>query len=98
MVETKHKEPKAGMLGLVSAAEIRQANKSLPQKEYKEILREPMPGLVGGCTRMIRVNRTGWEGLGFFESRGSREACWNYCRSKLVADTECPCDELFGRK
>jgi hypothetical protein len=43
VVETKHKEPSAGMLGVRSAAEVREINRKLPQKEFKGILREPLP-------------------------------------------------------
>ena len=94
MVETKNKEPRAGMLGLVSTAEVRQANKSLPQKEYKEILRGAMQETVGGCSVLIHTN-DGWEGLMFFKTRGSLEACRDYCRQKTVTNESCPCDALF---
>lgn len=40
VVETKNKEPSAGMVGIRSAAEVREINKVTRAREFQEILRE----------------------------------------------------------
>lgn len=94
VVETKNNEPSTGMVGVRSAAEVREINKGTRAREFKEILRAPMAETPGSCTRMIRL-RGGWQGLGFFESRGSLESCLEYCEHQGVAKQDCPCNELF---
>lgn len=80
--------------GYVPARSVLKINSSLPQPEYKNILREPMAHAGGDCAEMIRT-RTGWEGLGFFELNKSYEACVDYCNKKGVKPSDCPCYKLF---
>lgn len=83
--------------GLVSAEAIQKLIAGYQQPHYRAIVREAYKGASGDCTRMIRI-KSGWEGLGFFRSRGSREACLRYCQDQAVVQQECPCNELFEGK
>jgi len=65
-----------------------------PQPEYRTILRDAYPRAEGGCSEMIHT-KDGWEGLGFFKSPGSNEACLKYCDQKRVNQQNCPCSKLF---
>jgi hypothetical protein len=80
--------------GYVPAADIARMNVPLTQPQYSSILRKPLAEKKDGCTRMIRI-KSGWEGLGFFRSKGSLDACLSYCQDQAVAKQECPCNELF---
>jgi len=83
--------------GLITAEAISKLIRGYQQPHYRSIVREAYKGASGDCTRMIRI-KSGWEGLGFFRSRGSREACLKYCQDQAVVQQECPCTELFEVK
>ena len=75
--------------------DVKELNSPIKQPEYQSILREPLNGSgQKGCTEMIRTN-DGWEGLGFFRSQPSYEACLKYCERKGVIQADCPCETLF---
>jgi hypothetical protein len=84
-------------LGFVSSEKIKELNHHVTRPQYKTILREAYPGAAGGCTEMIRTN-DGWEGIGFFKSQPSYEACSKYCGRKGVDQQNCPCKNLFREK
>jgi hypothetical protein len=84
-------------MGLVPAENIKERNGRLQQPERKTILREPVASVGRQCGEMIRTNE-GWEGLGFFKSQPSYEACSKYCGRKGVDRQNCPCKNLFKEK
>ncbi len=85
-------------LGYVPATAIRKLNSELDQPQFKTILREPYQGAAGGCGEMILTGDGGWDGIGWFKSQPSLEACLKYCESKQVQKQNCPCENLWKGK
>jgi hypothetical protein len=81
----------------ITAAKIKELIDGYEQPEFKTILREPVASVGRQCGEMIRTNE-GWEGLGFFKSQPSYEACSKYCGRKGVDRQNCPCKNLFKEK
>lgn len=79
----------------ISAEMIREIVGRYKQPEFQSIVREPI-NTIGqqGCNEMIRTN-DGWEGLGFFRSQRTYEACFKYCERKGVNEKDCPCNRLY---
>ncbi len=82
---------------VIPASTVKELNRSLTQREYKAILREPIDISHGWCTEMIRTG-DGWSGLGAFQRQGSLEVCLQYCAREKVSEQNCPCSKLFERK
>lgn len=89
-------ERAAKELGYVSAEDVRKINSSLPQPEYRSIVRESSPSVGRGCGDMIYDGHGGWTGIGWFRRQPSREACLRYCEREKITTQYCPCETLFG--
>ncbi|MFA7383664.1 MAG: hypothetical protein WC001_09450 [Desulfurivibrionaceae bacterium] len=95
-------EKAASNLGYVPAEGVQRINSSLPQPEYKTILREPVPqgsyGSSVNCEELIPFGKAGWFGLDWFKEQPSYESCVKFCEKKGVNPEHCPCERIFGRK
>jgi hypothetical protein len=89
-------EKLASKSGYVLAEDVRKINSSLPQPEYKTILRESVKGAgVARCGEMVGNGKGKWWGIGWFKDQPSMEACLTYCKREAFDEQHCPCNTIF---
>ena len=79
----------------ISAADIAKLNSSLPQPQYRSILREAIKVAHLDCGEMTYDGRGGWVGIGWFRDQPSYEACLKYCVRNRIETQYCPCNRFF---
>lgn len=80
---------------LISATEVRKLNSHLVTKQFKEIVRVPVPVPMGGeCSEMVRTKH-GWVGVGPFRRQPDRPSCERICSIFRMGTDYCPCAALF---
>lgn len=95
VVSTKNKEEKFNEQFVVTAEAVRKFNSSLPQPQYRSILREAIKVAHLDCGEMTYDGRGGWVGIGWFRDQPSYEACLKYCVRNRIETQYCPCNRFF---
>ena len=86
--------------GYVPFDAVQKINSSLPQPQYKTILREKMPEATmrTNCSERVSNGNGTWLGLDWFTSEKTLASCQKVCDMKSFAPQYCPCANIFEGK